>query len=118
MAIATFTPPRAPDVGTQDAPKLSLLKADFGDGYSQITASGLNHIRRNLSLSWEYLTPTAAKTITDFLTAQGGYKPFYYTPSNETTAVKWTCEEWRDERLKGGMRKVTATFVQSFNLVT
>jgi phage-related protein len=118
MAIATFTPPRAPNVGTEDAPKVSLLKAEFGDGYTQATAAGINHIRRIISLEWEVLTPTQAKAMTDFFVAQGGYKPFWWTPSNEATPLKWTCEEWKDKRDKGGLRTVSATFIQSFNLVT
>lgn len=118
MPLTTFTPPRAPDPGTNDSPKVSVLKAEFGDGYTQATAAGINHIRRSLSLTWSFLSPTQAKAITDFFVARGGYTPFYYTPSDESTPVKWTCEEWRDEREKSGFRKVTATFMQSFNLLT
>lgn len=118
MALATFTPPRAPNIGTEDSPQVNLLKAAFGDGYTQVAAAGINHIRRVISLQWEVLTPTQAKAITDFFVAQGGYTPFYYTPSNETTPVKWTCEEWKDRRDRGGLRTVSATFVQSFNLLT
>ena len=118
MTLATFTPPRAPAAGTKDSPKVNLLRADFGDGYTQASANGINSVRRVLSLTWELLTPTQASTITSFFVTQGGYTPFYYTPSNESTALKWTCETWDDERGQSGLRKVTATFVQSFSLLT
>jgi phage-related protein len=116
MALPTFTPPRAPSPGTLRKPKLSLLRAEFGDGYTQTSRAGLNHIRRTLSLTWEYLTPTQAKAITDFLEARGGDQPFYYTPSDESAAVKWTCADWSDRAGKVGYRTISAEFEQSFTL--
>lgn len=118
MTISTFTPPRAPNFGTEDSPRVAILRAEFGDGYTQATAAGINHIRRTLSLNWEALTPTQAKAITDFFVAQGGYKSFWWTPSNESTALKWTCAEWKVKTEKAGFRSLSATFVQSFNLTT
>jgi phage-related protein len=118
MTIQTFTPPRAPDPGSEDSPKIKLLEAEFGDGYTQASPDGINHIRRNMTLSWEFLSPTQALVITNFLQARGGYEPFWWTPSNESTAVKWTCKEWRTKREKGGLVTVNATFIQSFNLLT
>jgi phage-related protein len=118
MTLATFTPPRKPDRGTEDTPKVKVLKAEFGDGYTQSSPDGLNHIRRQMTLSWEMLNPTQAAAITGFFVAQLGCTPFWWTPSDETTPVKWTCEDWKDKRGDGGFRTVQATFVQSFNLLT
>lgn len=116
MALQTFSPPIPPSPGTTAKPKLKLLKAEFGDGYTQSARDGLNHIRKTLSLEWEILLPDQAKQITDFFELQGGDIPFYYTPSDETTPIKWTCEEWDDKRTDGGLRNVTCTFEQSFSL--
>lgn len=118
MPLQTFTPPVAPSPGTGRTQQIKLLKAEFGDGYTQTALDGLNPIRRSLDLTWETLTPTQAKTITDFLNARGGTDPFWYTPSDETAPVKWTCEQWSDKNKKGGFRTITATFVQSFSLLT
>ena len=118
MSFATFTPPIAPSPGTQVKPKIKLLKAEFGDGYTQYTPDGLNSIKRSLTLNWETLLPSQAASIVSFLTAQGGYKPFYYTPSDETTPIKWLCEVWDDKRGNGGLRTVNATFEESFNIGT
>ena len=106
------------DPGTTVKPKLKLLKAEFGDGYTQVTRYGLNHKRKTISLTWETLTPTQASEIVTFFESHGGDTPFYYTPSDESTPIKWTCEEWDDQRKTGGLRKVTATFEQCFNLMT
>ncbi len=118
MTIATFTPSPAPSQGTEDKPKFKLLKADFGDGYTQVARDGVNHIRRVLTLNWDLLTPTQANAIWSFLIAQGGDTPFYYTPSDESTPLKWTCIEPSMKRIEGGMRSISATFEQSFNLLT
>ena len=72
MAFPTFTPPVPPSPGTANKPKVKLLKAEFGDGYTQTTRDGLNHVRRTLSLKWEFLTPTQAKTISAPLAASRG----------------------------------------------
>src|SRR5690606_29261995 len=44
-AIPTFDPPFAPSPGAQNKPEIKILQAEFGDGYSQPTPNGLNHIR-------------------------------------------------------------------------
>jgi len=119
MTLATFTPPIAPSPGTTDKPKVKILKADFGDGYSQWAPDGLNNIRRTLSLTWEVLLPAQALAITSFMFTQAAAAlPFYYTPSDETTAVKWTCDNWEDKRGDNGIRTVVATLEQSFALIS
>ena len=114
MALPTFEPPIDPSPGTGRKTKYNLLKAEFGEGYTQTTRAGLNHRRRELALSWEALTDEQAWEIAAFLDERGGDLPFYYTPPRETVPVKWTCDEWGDDVNQNGTRKITATFVQSF----
>lgn len=117
MAIETFVPPIPPSPGTSNKPEFKVLEAEFGDGYTQAGADGLNNIRDVLSLEWETLTPAQAEAIITFIRRQYGARPFWYTPSNGVRQ-KWTCKEYTDKRGEGGLRTVTATFRQSFNLVT
>jgi phage-related protein len=114
MTLPTFNPPVAPSPGTADKPEINLLEAEFGDGYSQPTPNGLNHIRRVLRLTWDVLTPDQAESILSFFRARGGSKPFLYTPRDEATPVAWTCREWRDQSITGGLLTVSATLRQSF----
>lgn len=116
MALRTFNPSVPPSPGTEDKPEINLLETEFGDGYTQVSPKGLNHIRRVLSLTWEYLQPQDSDDIMDFLKEHGGYMPFYYTPSDATTPLKWTCKEFSEKRLQGGIRSISATFRQSFDL--
>ncbi len=114
MPYTTFIPPVPPSPGTSDTPKIRKLEAEFGDGYSQAVPDGINHIRREMTLDWDLLTPTQSNEIIDFFRARGGCEPFFWTPSDELTPLKWICAEWSDKRGEGGMRSVSAKFMQSF----
>jgi phage-related protein len=117
MTIATFTPTPKPSPGTVRKPKLKILKAEFGDGYTQPTPDGINFVRRTIQLKWDLLTPTQEQTFDAFFTTNVT-KPFWYTPSDETTAVKWQCSDWSSTVGDGGYRSFTATLEQDFNLLT
>lgn len=118
MTIQTFNPAIAPSPGTSATQKLKLLKAEFGDGYVQTVQNGLNYERRSLRLTWDLLHPSDAIYITDFLTLHGGNYPFWYTPSDEANAIKWTCVDWSDDRIDSGYRRISATFEESFDTRT
>ncbi len=115
MTIPTFAPSIEPSPSTGRKTNYKLLKSEFGDGYTQTTRDGINHRRRQLTLSWNTLLDAQAWEIADFLEERGGDLDFYYTPPRETVPVKWTCEEWDDTVNDDGTRKITATFNQSFS---
>jgi phage-related protein len=114
MAFLTFTPPRPPGDTTTDKPEVSVLANDFGSGYVQSVADGLNNIRRVMTLTWETLVPTDFQALDSFLRARRGCEPFFWTPSDETTPILWTCKEWDNAREMGGFYRFSATFRQSF----
>jgi phage-related protein len=115
MPFATFNPPIAPSPGTSQTPKINIHEAEFGDGYSQPTAAGLNHIRREIQLKWDALTLSQKNSINNFFTGKGGYTPFYYQIYGDDSALKWTCKEWTVDS-PAGYWTISATFVQSFAL--
>lgn len=114
MALPIFNPSVAPSPGTTITPTISLNETSFGDGYTQSSPKGLNHIRRSISLKWEGLTVAQVKEIETFLVGQGGYKPFYFTHFSDGAQRKWTCKEWTISF--GAPPKVTATFQEDFSL--
>lgn len=116
MPLNTFNPPMRPSPGTSWTPEVSLRKTAFGDGYTQASPAGLNHVRRTVNLQWEYLTLAEAKAINDFFTGQGGYIPFYYRLNGETVDRKWTCESW--SVTDGFPSKITATLKENFTTAT
>jgi phage-related protein len=113
MPLPTFYPPVGPSPGTGYTPTVSLWEADFGDGYSQSTPKGLNHIKKSYSLAWKVLTEDQYYEITDFLEGQQGNKPFWFQPFGAREPMKFTCKEWAPTS-DAGLWSITATFVQSF----
>ncbi|MGV1754827.1 phage tail protein [Agrobacterium sp. CG674] len=113
MALPTFEPPIGPSPGTGHKPTVNLWEAEFGDGYSQSTPKGINHIKKSVSLTWDVLTTEQMEEITGFFERMMGNKPFYYKAFGNTSAVKWTCKEWEFDTDEG-LWSVKATFIQSF----
>nr|WP_321457423.1 phage tail protein [uncultured Cohaesibacter sp.] len=113
MALLTFDPPVGPSPGTNHKPQVNLRENEFGDGYTQTSPKGINHIKRNVELSWDALTYAQMLQIDDFLQARGGYEPFYFKPYGERFTLKWTCKEWT-KQASDGVWTVSATLVQSF----
>lgn len=112
MALSTFAPEIAPSPGGTIKPQIKILKAEFGDGYSQPTPAGLNHIRKIIDLRWEALTEAQKTYIENFFETHGGYKTFLYQPFGFAAPLKWTCSEWSIS--PGAPWSVSAKFEQSF----
>ncbi len=115
MTTPTFIPPVSPS-SLQDKPEIRISTTEFGDGYTQETRRGLNHVRRVLQLRWEVLTQAQARTILSFLEERGGDRTFAYRVPGEEQPIKVTCREWIETRLPAGLVSIEATFRQSFAL--
>lgn len=117
MALPIFTPPRALSQ-TNEAPEIKLNEFEYGEGYTELSPAGLNHIRRVETHTWRELLLLEAQEILGFLRSRGGFAPFWWTPPFEASAVKWTCKEWSSQKAPPNLVTVTATFRQSFSLET
>ncbi|WP_075214459.1 phage tail protein [Mongoliimonas terrestris] len=113
--LQTFNPPVAPSVGGTVKPKVKVLKSEFGDGYTQRTRDGLNHIRQTVELVWSVLTRDEANQIIGFLHEHGGTTPFLWSYFGDTER-KWTCDDWSTTPISGGYWSVTAKLEQDFSL--
>lgn len=114
MAFETFTPPIDPSPGIGRRVKYNVFEAEFGDGYSQTVGNGINFRRRQMTLAWDVLTDDQADEIAEFFFPRAKTTPFYWQPPRESEPVKWICDEWTDDVTQDGLRKITATFIQSF----
>lgn len=94
MPLTTFNPSIRPTSGSQFAPKVNVLKAEFGDGYTQGAPNGLNHIKETISLKWDGLTEAQLIELRTVFEERGGYQPFYYQPRGFSSPLKWICEKW------------------------
>jgi phage-related protein len=102
----------------QDRPIVKLLKAEFGDGYTQPTPDGLNHIRRVVTLEFGLLEGDEKNAIVGFLVERGGAEPFLYTIPGEGTPTRMRCEEWQTTALGASLFNVSATFLEDFGNAT
>lgn len=113
MTIPTFTPAFPPSESVVQ-PEVKILKAEFGDGYTQEAGDGLNNVRDVVKLKWSTLLPSQAEAMEQFFKNMGGYRRFHYRLSDSTTMQKWTCAEWT--RSRGTPNTFEATFREQFNL--
>ena len=95
--------------------KTRVLKTDFGDGYSQRTADGINVIIREYDLEYIGSNTNIDELVTHFV-ERAGYQSFTYTFTNETTERKWTCEEWTETSLSDSTKQLTATIKEVYDL--
>lgn len=117
MSLDTFNPPIAPSPGSSQKPEMKILRADFGDGYSQSAGDGMNHVRKVFDLKWDALTDDQAATIEAFLERHGGTKPFRYQHPRASAPLKVTCEEWERTDNANNLCGFRAVLRQSFMLV-
>ena len=116
MTLPTFTPPCNPSPGFTNTPEIKIRKTEFGDGYTQESPAGLNHVRVSRSRPFRGMysrRTNAISAIIAFFTERGGTKPFSYAFPHDPVR-KWTVPTWSDQAISGGFHRVTATFRQSF----
>lgn len=116
MALTTFTPPKAPDYSTGKDVSARIIQAQFGDGYSQRAADGLNPVMDKPRLTWSGLTTADADTIEAFFEARGGHEAFLYTLPREVTAKLWICKTWTRNYPEPNFDTINASFEQVFDL--
>lgn len=114
----TFTPAYAPSPqSTSRADTPRVLRAEFGDGYSQRARDGLNFSRRTVTLQWDALAAADADTIEAFFAERGGTEAFYYTLPLEATAYLWTAGEVRRGYVSADIVSLSVPLTQEFDLV-
>jgi phage-related protein len=109
--MATFT--YTPDYGAQVSVKPRVRVAQFGDGYEQRSADGINTRAQMWSLQFANRTDTETGNIITFLENRNGVEAFDWTPPNGS-AIKVVCREWSKTAVRYNLNNVAATFQQVF----
>ena len=114
MATQTF-----PDIAVSGDSRLSeqvrVREVQFGDGYTQSAADGINAIPRTYRAVFAARPNADLDTIRSFLRERGGHEPFWFTPPEESAAIKWRCKDWAITRISATHRTLIATFVEDFS---
>lgn len=99
MAAESFPLPDLIDANSvRVESETAVDEVNFGDGYSQAAARGINTIRRKLRCNFQPITTTEKDTIVAFLEARGGAESFNladgevpgYSSGGNFRARKWT----------------------------
>jgi phage-related protein len=86
-----------------------VLRVEFGDGYTQESPDGLNHMLGKYELTWEVLLPAERDEIKAFLEDRGGYQTFEWDdPESVTHRIK--CRSWSIQNTNPGVYSMKATF--------
>lgn len=115
MTLPVFTPPIPPSAGTETDFQAKILKADFGDGYTQRSADGLNNVKRSTTLAWNNLSIDEAQALEDFFVARGGWEPFIYSLSDDVPR-QWIVEtDWK--RTRDAPNTFSCVLVEDFSIL-
>lgn len=99
-------------------PKLTrkprVLQAQFGDGYSQRVADGINTNPASWSLTFSGREQGEATDILAFLDAHAGVDYFDWTDPNGKTG-QYICQDYGETRTNPLSYEVTATFTEVFD---
>ena|SRR5690242_20031765 len=109
--MTTFT--SEPSYGARRTNQPRILAAQFGDGYEQRAADGINTNPQVWDLTFAERSTSEADTITDFLEARGGTEAFDWT-NPEGDAGKYVCKTWGRDITGPARFVVTAVFEQRF----
>ncbi len=105
----TFTYVPAYGARLQSTPR--VRSAQFGDGYQQRVADGINSNRRVWNLTFSK-TQSDIDTILNFLEGEAGVTAFTWTPPRGSSG-SWVCPEWGNA-VNDGYDQLTATFIEVF----
>ena len=74
--------------------KARVLRADFGDGYSQRVADGINPLMISYDVEWEHLDEDEEASLITQLEGTRGVTAIDWIAPDETVSHKYTIEEW------------------------
>lgn len=98
--------------GLSGAATLKVRRAQFGDGYDQRAADGLNN--RSSTYQLQFIRDAATiSAILAFLDSHAGATAFYWTPLLRAQSL-FTCATYSEPVKDGAAYTITAQFVQTF----
>lgn len=101
--------------GSSKKVKPRVLRNDFGDGYSQRAGDGINLLAEQWNVSFR-LRLDDADTLEAFFKEHKGHKVFYWTPPRQSSARKFTVQEWTRKPDKVNGDVISARFKEEFDL--
>ena len=92
----------------------AIQSVQFGDGYEQRSADGINHMRQVWVIPFDEVDDLVADDMIQFLRDHKGYIAFNYVPLRSTAAIRVVCKQWSRSHNGVGTSSMRATFRQDF----
>lgn len=105
--MSTFT--WIPDAGATCTREPRVRKAQFGDGYEQRAADGINNDLRSWSVSFSVRTNAEIALIDAFLTTCGGVTAFTWADPDGNSST-YVCRKWTRTVGQANIQAISATF--------
>lgn len=109
---------RRPDKMLTSTSTPTVLTANFGDGYQQRIAAGINNLKQDYGISFSNRTKEEIDDIVAFFVSKGGVTNFTFTipDSNNSgeTAIKVICSNWTQSYTTGDFYGCSATFIRVY----
>ncbi len=90
-----------------------VRKAQFGDGYEQRSADGLNAINTEYDLEFT-LTAADSAVLLAFFENLAGVSSFDWQPPGAAASKKWICDNWSDSLQARAVKIISAHIYQVF----
>lgn len=101
-----------PRINAEAETNFRVRKAQFGDGYVQVSGDGLNTKNQEWTLNFTG-NESYILSIRDFLDRHAGTKAFQWTPPLGTAGL-YRCEKYKPVGLGAAKFNLEATFTQAF----
>ena len=103
-------------VSSDESVNIKLLISDFGDGYQQRSADGINNTVKLLSIVHEFLESTDAGTLRTFYQNNSAGQIVTITGPFDATNRNYFLESYAETATQGGtLRSFTANFRQVYD---
>lgn len=110
MALEKFT--YSPRINPNQTVNMRTRKAQFSDGYTQVSGDGINTRSQEWELTFmgkeDYIM-----AIKNFFDRHAGIYSFEWQPPLEALGL-YRCEQYKPSPMGGGIYSLTATFIQAF----
>lgn len=100
------------DRGVSRGNTFRVLKAEFGDGYSQRVGDGINLKNETYSVAFSNRQNTEIATLVEFLDAMAGALSFTFYINNDS--VKVTCDSYNIVYAREDVHTLTAEFTRVY----
>ena len=111
MATLPFEPKLDGSIRKSVTPR--VLRNDFGDGYSQRAADGLNYVPQVWELKWE-LNGADSDTLIAFFVSHGSHTTFEWTPPRGSEG-KYVLQDWSETPYGTSGNIITARITQEYD---